>query len=487
MRFAISVLVLGAASSALALDFASWPSSEPVDREPRQNFRKPDDQWDHVVKGADVQAQRSYELANYNLRANSVDPSGLGVDTVKQYSGYLDITESDKHLFYCESSPLIRAIQPSSPSLTVVAGFFESRNDPANDPVVLWLNGGPGCSSLTGLFLELGPATIDKNLQVVENPYSWNSNASVIFLDQPVNVGFSYSNQQVNTTVAASKDVYALLTLFFHQFPEYAEQPFHIAGESYAGHYIPIFSQEILSHGDRNINLQGAMIGNGLTDPLTQYRYYRPMACGDGGYPAVLDESACQFMDDALPLCESMIQFCHDSGDADVCSSATAFCNRMMIGPYDQAGKNVYDVRKNCEGGDLCYTALGYISEWLNKEEVMQALGVEVNGYQSCNYAINLDFIPVLIYAGDADFICNWLGNQAWTNALDWPGHDDFNNATLQPLVTANGGREYGQVRSAMNFTFMRIFGAGHMTPMEQPEASLDFLNRWLAGEWVSM
>lgn len=113
-----------------------------------------------------------------------------------------------------------------------MVGFFESRSDPANDPVILWLNGGPGCSSLTGLFLELGPAKIDKNLQVVQNPFSWNSNASVIFLDQPVNVGFSYSYQQVDTTVAASKDIYALLTLFFHQFPEYAKQPFHLAGES---------------------------------------------------------------------------------------------------------------------------------------------------------------------------------------------------------------------------------------------------------------
>ncbi|MCQ6513304.1 S10 family peptidase, partial [Vibrio parahaemolyticus] len=79
-------------------------------------------------------------------------------------------------------------------------------------------------------------------IELVNNPESWNNNASVIFLDQPVNVGYSYSGGSVSNTVAAGKDIYALLTLFFHQFPEYAKQDFHIAGESYAGHYIPVFA-----------------------------------------------------------------------------------------------------------------------------------------------------------------------------------------------------------------------------------------------------
>ncbi|EGE09546.1 carboxypeptidase [Trichophyton equinum CBS 127.97] len=95
--------------------------------------------------------------------------------------------------------------------------------------------------------------------------------------------------------------------------------------------------------------------------------------------------------------------------------------------------------------------------------------------------------IPVLIYAGDADFICNWLGNQAWTDALEWPGHKKFAEAKLEDLKIVdnkNKGKKIGQVKSSGNFTFMRIFGAGHMVPLNQPEASLEFLNRWLRGEW---
>ncbi|TQS36670.1 hypothetical protein Golomagni_02872 [Golovinomyces magnicellulatus] len=298
--------------------------------DPKPHTRKPDTAWDYILNGTDIHdlwteniyGEKEREIdgnfESYNLRSKKVDPSRLGVDTVKQYSGYLDDNENDKHLFYW---------------------FFESRNDPENDPVILWLNGGPGCSSLTGLFVELGPASIDENINLVHNPYSWNSNASVIFLDQPVNVGYSYSGRSVSNTVAASKDIYALLTLFFRQFPQYAKQDLHIAGESYAGHYIPVFASEILSHKNRNINLKSALIGNGLTDALTQYEYYRPMACGEGSYPAVLDNSQCKAMDKALPRCQKLIESCYSSGSAWACLPAIIYCNNVLLGPYQKTGQ----------------------------------------------------------------------------------------------------------------------------------------------------
>ncbi|KAJ9638382.1 hypothetical protein H2201_002696 [Coniosporium apollinis] len=464
---------------------------------PKPHTRKADSEWDHIMKGADVQSvwvensrgekEREVDgkLENYNLRTKEVDPSSLGVDKVKQYSGYLDDEENDKHLFYW---------------------FFESRNDPKNDPVVLWLNGGPGCSSLTGLFMELGPSSVNKKIQLVHNPSSWNANASVIFLDQPVNVGFSYSGGSVSNTVAAGKDVYALLTLFFKQFPEYAHQDFHISGESYAGHYIPVFASEILSHKKRNINLKSVLIGNGLTDGLTQYQYYKPMACGEGGWPAVLDAGTCQSMENAYPRCANLIQNCYKSESAWSCVPASIYCNNALIGPYQKTGQNVYDVRGKCEdSSNLCYSELGWISEYLNKRDVQKALGAEVSNYESCNFDINRNFlfqgdwmkpfhrlvpgilkeIPVLIYAGDADFICNWLGNQAWAEALEWPGQKAYNKVPMSDLLLSDDGTKIGAVKSSGNFTFMRLHAGGHMVPYDQPVASLDMLNRWLAGEWI--
>lgn len=396
--------------------------------------------------------------------------------------------------------------------LIILAGFFESRNDPENDPVVLWLNGGPGCSSMIGLFFELGPARINAKLEPVRNPEAWNNNASMIFLEQPVNVGYSHSPKTVNNTPQAAKDVYALLSLFFHQFPEYAKQDFHIAGESYGGHYVPVIAAEIVSHVHRNINIKSALVGDGLSDTYTQYASFKPYACdGEGGYPGVIDEKGCQSMESALPRCQELIQRCYDTESSWTCVPAQIYCNNVMIQPYEKTGQNPYDIRDPCEDQEnLCYTGVKYVTEFLNKPEVIEAVGSEVDHYGSCNWDVNrafllngdwmkpfyrltakvLQHIPFLIYVGDADFICNWLGVHAWVEGLEWEHKADFNDVALSPLTyggdTSSTAKEYGRVKTSHNFTFMQIYEAGHMVPHDQPEAASDFFNRWLAGEWVS-
>ncbi|ODQ66215.1 peptidase S10, serine carboxypeptidase [Nadsonia fulvescens var. elongata DSM 6958] len=457
----------------MALRFPNIVSQLSFFTNPPKINPRPDSEWEYIV-------QNKAKFDQHTLKIKS--PADLGIDDVKQYSGYLDVEDEDKHFFFW---------------------FFESRNDPKNDPIILWLNGGPGCSSLTGLFFELGPSFINETLQPVRNPYSWNSNASVIFLDQPVNVGYSYSSGKISDTVAAGKDVHAFLNLFFKQFPEYAEPDFHIAGESYAGHYIPVFASEILSHDDNNFNLTSVLIGNGLTDPLTQYDYYEPMACGRGGAPSVLEPEQCQDMIDAQPRCNSLINSCYESQSVWSCVPAALYCNNKMMGPYQQTGKNVYDIRTECEGGSLCYIELDWIDKYLNTPEVKRAVGAEVDTYEGCNFDVNRNFLfagdwmkpyhtavitlleqglPVLIYAGDKDFICNWLGNEAWTKELEWSGKKEFGKAPIKSWTV--DGEEVGKVTNYEHFTFLRVYEAGHMVPADQGKASLNMLNRWINGEY---
>ena len=170
-------------------------------------------------------------------------------DDIKSFSGYVDVS-SDEHIFFW---------------------FFEARNtDPTTAPLTAWINGGPGASSLVGLFQEVGPCSIDKNGNVVDNPYSWTNASNLLFIDQPVQTGLSYStttpgyiNQENGlvvavpdgvcpsdevtngtcgtysdpdglrgipvSTYAAASSFYATLQGFMGKFPQYAREGFHLA------------------------------------------------------------------------------------------------------------------------------------------------------------------------------------------------------------------------------------------------------------------
>lgn len=99
------------------------------------------------------------------------------------------------------------------------------------------------------------------------------------------------------------------------------------------------------------------------------------------------------------------------------------------------------------------------------------------------------DGIRVLIYAGDVDFICNWIGNKAWTTQLNWSGKASFNAAKDADWTAAGSNAPNGQVRSASaargdgSLTFLQVYEAGHMVPMDQPAVALSMLNTFLQNE----
>ncbi|THH07889.1 hypothetical protein EW145_g3072 [Phellinidium pouzarii] len=423
---------------------------------------------------------------------------------VKQLSGYLDITDG-KHLFFW---------------------FFESRTAPEDAPLILWLNGGPGCSSSTGLLFELGPCSIaNEGRNVTYNPHSWNSNANIIFLDQPVNVGFSYSDDgsSVNTSPVAGVDVYAFLQLFLARYPKYAKAPFHLAAESYGGTYVPNFAnvihkknKELEFSGNSDvtkINLESVMIGNGITDPYIQDASIPTFAC-DGPYPIYDDPDGpeCTSLRGKVPTCQRLIDSCYKYSSRLTCVPAALYCNSQLYGPIQQSGKNPYDVRRTCDPAKdttLCYREMGWIETWMSNNQ--KALGASPSvTFESCNMQINQAFllqgdgmhnsallltelvndgIRLLIYAGNADYMCNFIGNEAWLTAFDSQFHDEFSVAETLPWVTSASSKLAGSVRSAGststsagNVTFVTVFEAGHMVPYDQPEAALDLLTKWISG-----
>ena len=153
------------------------------------------------------------------LRVEKV-PGFSGPIPFSQYAGYVPVnTTAQRFLFYW---------------------FVESQSNPSTDPVVLWMNGGPGCSSLDGFVTEHGPFLMNpdgKSLRA--NEFAWNKKANVIYLESPFEVGYSFSKSKDNVwnDVKSADDVVQFLYIFFAEmFPQYQKNAFYIAAESYGGH-----------------------------------------------------------------------------------------------------------------------------------------------------------------------------------------------------------------------------------------------------------
>ena len=170
----------------------------------------------------------------------------------RQFSGYLDIPNSEKHIFYW---------------------YTESQRDPAADPVAFWTNGGPGCSGLYGFGTEMGPYHFQADGTVKENPYTWNKIAGMLYVEQPAGVGFSYSENTDDYKTGdeqAALDNYEVIKAFFRKFPERKTNDFYLSSESYGGHYIPQLALTIIERDvDNEINLKGFAVGNAYVEPTS--------------------------------------------------------------------------------------------------------------------------------------------------------------------------------------------------------------------------
>jgi cathepsin A (carboxypeptidase C) len=154
--------------------------------------------------------------------------------------------------------------------------FATSQNNSSTDPVVLWLTGGPGCSSLEAFVYENGPYYFPQNqTYLVKNEYSWNKFANMLWFESPPGVGFSKTGSNPKNIYAndytTADDNYNALKQFFVEFPEFKSHDFYISGESYGGIYVPFLATWVQKNTTRSdprteINLKGIVVGNGLVN-----------------------------------------------------------------------------------------------------------------------------------------------------------------------------------------------------------------------------
>jgi len=273
--------------------------------------------------------------------------------------------------------------------------------------------------------------------------------------------------------------------------PKYRDRPLYIVGESYAGHYIPPIAKYLYENHFPYVNLSGLAIGNGWVDPFYQYPASALFALENnlismGRY--VMIEYAFNY------LCEfSMLM--------EVPFFSLAFCDFAefaIVGIPIWPNFNLYDFRKPCENWITCYPDNG-LTALLNNDAIRDKIGVSRDTeWQECNFWVHLalmldyqvnyghylkdllnDGLPVLVYSGDKDFICNWRGGLAWTEGLIWDKHPQFVSSEFTKWA-GHESQVAGEFKEADNFTFLKIYDAGHMVPMDKPENAYAMLMQFL-------
>ncbi|XP_039140602.1 serine carboxypeptidase-like 18 isoform X2 [Dioscorea cayenensis subsp. rotundata] len=351
--------------------------------------------------------------------------------------------------------------------------FIESEGNPVEDPLILWLTGGPGCSAFSGLVFEIGPLkfrSVDHNGSLptlVYHPFSWTKVSNVIFLDSPVGTGFSFSNTPegyVDGDVTSSKRVYRFLRKWLMDHPQFLSNPLYISGDSYAGKVVPFITDLILQGIESGtqplLNLKGYSIGNPSTGEAIDLNSRIPYARNMGIISDELYEStiiSCEGEDNenlTSTLCAEILQVVNKLlGELNIGHILEPKCPPASPKPRNLAGERRF--LKNEQNMLIvpppapplkCRSYAYYLSYiWANNDAVRDALHIQkgtVPEWIRCNdylqYAYDLPSsvkyqqkltsqgYRALVYSGDHDLVIPHIGTQTWIRSLNYSIVDDW-------------------------------------------------------------
>ncbi|KAL6294150.1 hypothetical protein ACE6H2_002292 [Prunus campanulata] len=377
----------------------------------------------------------------------------------QQYSGYVTVDEKKQRaLFYY---------------------FAEAEIDPASKPLVLWLNGGPGCSSLgVGAFSENGPFRPSGEV-LVRNEHSWNR----------------------------ARDNLLFLQKWFEKFPQYKNRSLFITGESYAGHYVPQLAELMLQYKEYQFNLKGIALGNPVLEYTTDFNSRAEFFWSHG----LISDSTYKMFTSVCNYSRYVSEYYR--------GSVSPICSRVMSQVSRETSKFVdkYDVtldvcissvfsqskvllpQQVTEAIDVCVE--DEIVNYLNRPDVQKALHARLVGVRQWAVCSNiLDYqlldveiptitivgklikagIPVLVYSGDQDSVIPLTGSRTLVHGL---AEQLGLNTTVPYRVWFEGQQVGGWTQAYGNMlSFATIRGASHEAPFSQPERSLVLFKSFLEG-----
>jgi vitellogenic carboxypeptidase-like protein len=421
--------------------------------------------------------------------------------------------------------------------------YFPAQNGNKDAPLTIWLQGGPGGSSLFGLFSEMGPYSLGgtKGHTLIERKESWNKEYGMLFIDNPVGAGFSYPDGKgsgptgycTNTKTCVADNLYGLITGFYTLFPEQLKVPLFITGESYGGHYVPAFAHKVYSQnvqygqcfsnkdcsassycnlahpnepgmchgsvvptGKMLIPLRGIAVGDGWIDPINMI----------GGYPEMMfnfglaDSKQKKVIQD---YCDRTVQLIQKNQMKEAFDVWDEMLNGDIY-PYPNyfhniTGSNDYDnfLRTNAPeefGYFGSYVMLPEIKAAMHTGNVPFASGhdCEINLLSDFHVSLASELIDLLetnyyrifIYSGQLDVIIGAPLTERFLNVLPWSGLKEYQNVDRTIWMdNTQTDPVSGYVRSVKNMKQIIIRGAGHIAPYDQPGRALDMINHLITGK----
>ncbi|CAM8914400.1 hypothetical protein QQ045_031828 [Rhodiola kirilowii] len=409
----------------------------------------------------------------------------------KQYSGY--VTVDEKHgraLFYW---------------------LTEAVESPETKPLVLWLNGGPGCSSVAyGASEEIGPFRINKTgSSLYLNKYSWNRVANILFLESPAGVGYSYTNTSSDLKTPGDKqtaaDALNFLINWFLRFPEYKNRDFYLSGESYAGHYVPQLAKRIFDYNKAAshpfCNFKGFIVGNAVTDNEydsigTVSYWWTHSIISDKSYRNIL--KSCNFSSvTSSKACDDAVDYTnkYEFGNIDQYSIYALSCTTPAPDVKTTRFRNSL-LRNRPAGYDPCTE--NYAEIYYNRPDVQKALHANVTKipyrWTACSDVVShnwqdSDFTVIPIYkelmaaglriwmfSGDVDSVVPVTATRFSISHMNLKTKTPW-----YPWYTS--GQVGGWIEVYNNLTFVTVRGAGHEVALLQPRRGFIMFMSFLDGK----
>lgn len=409
-----------------------------------------------------------------------------------QFSGYVTVNEEQgRALFY----------------------WLTEATDHAHEkPLVLWLNGGPGCSSVAyGASEELGPFRINKTgSSLYLNEHAWNRVANILFLESPAGVGFSYTNTSSNLKDSGDKrtaeDALVFLIKWMSRFPQYKHRDFYLSGESYAGHYVPQLAQRIYDYNKKSshpiINLKGFIVGNAVTDYYydnvgTVTYWWSHSMISDKTYKLIM--KLCDFKSvKTSHKCDEALNYAmnHEFGDIDQYSIYTRTCNSSKTNIRNAPRLKNTLIRPRFSGYDPC--SENYAEKYYNRPDVQKALHANTTGikykWTACSDVLlrnwkDTDFsmlpiyrkliaagLRIWVFSGDTDSVVPVTATRFSLSHLNLKIKTPW-----YPWYSGNQVGGWTEVYEGLTFATVR--GAGHEVPMFEPRRAFILFKTFLSGK----